>query len=91
MEPTLSDVITVLEKHGTQIANLTDKVTIIGLNVLDVKTEVYELSRRVGSVEVTLEDLRDSHVILQEAFDKDSKRIMNYEKRIKKLEHVRFA
>lgn len=54
--------------------------------MVELKTELHELNRRVGSLEVKVDSVDERLGTLEKAFDKDSVTLLNHEVRMRKLE-----
>jgi hypothetical protein len=57
--------------------------------LVELKTEVHQLNRGVGSLEVTVEDIQDTVHGIEKAIDLDSVTIIEHGRRISVLEGVR--
>ena len=56
--------------------------------VVEVKVELHELNRRVGSLEMKVDGVDERLESLERAFDKDSVTLVKHEIRIRKLEKI---
>ena len=95
LEPTLYDVIEIMNAGFDRVDQLEQGMK-EGFG--QVRIEIRELGDRVGSLETRVTDLAlkvdglDQKVGgLEAAFDRDTVKLLNHEKRITKLERARFA
>lgn len=82
-EPTISDVLGVVQ---TGFAKVDDKLGSMDVQFDEVKYRITALEKRTGSLEDSVEDMKDTLNGVARAVDKDALVIMNHERRIRHLE-----
>lgn len=82
-EATISDV---LEAVQTGFAKVDDKFNNMDVQFDEVKYRITALEKRTGSLEDSVEDMKDTLNGVARAVDKDALVIMNHERRIRHLE-----
>lgn len=81
-EPTLTDVLEAVQTgFGKMEEKMEEKFDDLGYRVTAVE-------KRVGAVEVTLEDMKGTLENIEHAVDKDSEAIVNHEDRVSHLEKL---
>ncbi len=67
---------------------LHDVIRLMQTGFDNLENQMFETNRRLGSLESTVEDIREDVVAIGKAVDKDAEVIIDHGRRIKKLEQV---